>query len=236
MVQTRSWIGVTTLLWLSSAASAASTFGKDKRDDCHTIVDECTNKKIWAECSHSCTIILEQVGSMSKSTNEDFFELEFTTHQGKTFDLEDYQGYVTVFAVVPLMHGMSQYFYDLIDHVQNVYPYTIQTIVMPLKDNAADDVHIVHNQKSKVTLLEETDMFTHQLDYFVSTNRHFAGSKTTGVATDRVTIFIVSTSGLLMEKMISPLLSRLERRIQMFLMELNKDFDEEMKSARSEEM
>jgi hypothetical protein len=221
MVQMRSWIGVTTLLWLSSAhaASAASTFDKDKRDDCRSIVDECTNdKEIWAECSHSCTEYLEQVGTMNKSANpEVFFQQEFTNHEGKRFDLEDYQGYITIIALVPLMHGMSQHFYDLIDHVQKVYPYTIQTIVMPLKDNAAlNDAHIVPRPKSKVTLLEETDMSTHQLDFF----RPMAGSEAMEVATDRVTIFIVSTNGVHMERMISPTLRKLEKRIQLFLKEL----------------
>ena len=246
MIQTRSWIGLTTLLWLSSEASASSTFDKDKRDDCHSIVDRCSiDQNIWAECPHSCTLSLEQQGSMNESTNpESFFELEFTTHQGKTFDLEDYQGYVTIFAVVPLMHGMAQHFYDIFDHVQNVYPYTIQTIVMPLKkDNAAkNDVHIVPNPKtSKVTLLEEIDMSSHQLEYFVSTNRRaIAGSETTAVATDRVTIFLVSTDGVHMEKVISPTLQILERRIQMFLKELNKNFDQESEwnkfKPRSEEI
>jgi hypothetical protein len=243
MVQTRSWIGLTALLWFSSAAAAASTIDEDKRDDCHNVMDKCTtDKDIWAECPQSCTLSLELLGSMNESTNpEGFFELEFTTHQGKTFDLEDYQGYVTIFAVVPLMHGMSQYFYDIFDHVQNIYPYTIQTIVMPLKkDNAANDVHIVPNPKSKVTLLEETDMSTHQLEYFFSKNRAIAGSDTMAVATDRVSVFLVSTDGVHMEKVISPTLRKLERRIQVFLRELNKNFDQEKKrhnyKSQNEEM
>lgn len=249
MVQTRSWIGLTTLLslWLSlpSVASAASTVDiKDKRDDCHTMTDKCTtDKEMWANCPHSCTLSLELIGSMNKSTDaEAFFELEFTTHQGKTFDLEDYQGYVTMFAVVPLMHGMSQHFYDIFEHVQNVFPYTIQTVVMPLKDNTntANDVHIAPNPKSTVTLLEETDMSTNPLKYFVSKLHSIAGAPTMAVATDRVTVFLVSTDGEHVEKVISPTLKKLERRVQMFLKELNKNFDQETKwkkfASQSEEM
>jgi hypothetical protein len=248
MVQSRSWtIGLTALLWLSSsvASSVASTFDKDNRDDCQTIMDKCTtDKDIWAECPHSCALSLEQLGSMNESTDpEGFFELEFTTHQGKTFDLKDYEGYVTMFAVVPLMHGMSQHFYDILDHVQNVYPYTIQTIVMPffMKD-AANDVHIVPNPESKVALLEETDMSTeHPVEYFFSKLRSIAGSETVArLAADRVTIFLVSTDGVHMEKVISPTLRKLEHHIRLFLKELNKNFDQEKKwnkfMPQSEEM
>lgn len=161
---------------------------------------------------------------------ESFYQLEFTTHEGKTFDLEDSQGYVTLFATVPLLPGMSQYYYELIHHVQTIFPYTLETIVLPLHagEDKNNGVHITPHAKSKVVLLKETTVSTSQLDYFLNQIRPIAGSESLDIRVDRVTFFIVSTDGKHVERLISPTMKMLERRVQVFLQELDSNFGREL--------
>jgi hypothetical protein len=232
MIRVRCWAGLLTIFCLAAASSAVprSTFDKDQREDCAQLKQKCTeDENVWLACPHTCTLFLEQQGNMAQAMDpESFHQLEFTTHEGKTFDLDDYQGYVTLFAVVPLLPGMSQYYYELVHHVQTIFPYTLETIVMPLHGEKKNDIHIKPHTQTKVVLLKETTLKTRQLDYFSKQIRPLAGSESLDIRMDRVTFFIVSTDGKHIERLISPTMKVLERRIQVFLQELDSDFGREL--------
>ena len=161
---------------------------------------------------------------------ESFYQLQFKTHEGKTFDLEDYEGFVTLFAAVPLLPGMSQYYYELIHHVQNIFPYTLETIVQPLNAYAEEQngIHIKPHTNTKVVLLKETTVSAGPLDYFLNQIHPIAGSESLDIFMDRVTFFIVSTDGKHIERLISPTMKMLERRLQVFLQELDSNFGREL--------
>jgi hypothetical protein len=233
MIRVRCWAGLLTFFCLAAASSAvpSSTFDKDQREDCAHLKKKCTkDETVWLACPHTCTLLLKQEGNMAQAMDpESFYQLEFTTHEGKTFDLEDYQEYVTLFAVVPLLPGMSQYYYELVHHVQTIFPYILETIVLPLRGERKNHgIHIKPHTKTKVVLLKETTVSTSQLDYFLKQIRPIAGSESLDIRMDRVTFFIVSTDGKHVERLISPTMKMLERRVQVFLQELDSNFGREL--------
>ena len=236
MIRVRCWaccLLVLTFFCLTTAASSAilsSTFDKDQREDCAHLKLKCNkDEHVWLACPHTCTLFLEQEGGMARAVDpESFYQLQFTTHDGKTFDLEDYEGYVTLFAAVPLLPGMSQYYYELIHHVQTIFPYTLETIVQPLHAEKTNSIHIKPHTNTKVVLLKETTESTSQLDYFLTQIRPVAGSESLDIRMDRVTFFIVSTDGRHVERLISPTMKMLERRVQFLLQELEPNFGQEL--------
>ena len=233
MIRVRCWACLLLTFFCSTAASSAvlnSTFDKDQREDCNELKQKCTeDEEVWLACPLTCTIFLLQQGGMAQAIDpESFYQLEFTTHEGKTFDLVDYEGYVTLFAAVPLLPGMSQYYYELIHHVQNIFPYTLETIVQPLHAEEQNGIHIKPHTNTPVVLLKETTVSAGQLDYFLNQIRPIAGSESLDIRMDRVTFFIVSTDGKHIERLISPTMKMLERRVQVFLQELDSNFGQEL--------
>jgi hypothetical protein len=123
---------------------------------------------------------------------------------------------------------MSQYYYELVHHVQTIFPYTLETIVLPLHAEQKNSVHIKPHTKTKVVLLKETSESSSQLDYFLKQIRPIAGSESLDIRMDRVTFYIVSTDGKHVERLISPTMKTLERRVQVFLQELDSNMGREL--------
>lgn len=212
-----------------SSNALGSTFDKDNREECGNLQEQCTKEYMWSDCPLTCSVFLMQQGGISQAVDpESFYQLEFTTHEGRTFDLEDYQGYVTLFATVPLVPGMAQYYYDMVHYIQTIFPYTLETIVQPLgrKSNGARSrgVQITPRTESKVALLKTASLKFDDFDYFKKQIRPVAGSEDLGILMDRVTFFIISTNGKHVERLISPTMKMLSSRVQVFLKELDENF------------
>ena len=156
---------------------------------------------------------------------EQFFDMSVAKKNGgKTLSLEDYEGYVTIYAIIPLIPGMSQFYYEVLEHVQTIYPYTIQTLIEPFQittDGNSDDIniHIKEHEKPKTILLEETPRLT-EVSNYLQNAPPVAGNPDVRFHSDRVTIFLVSADGIFVEKLNSPSMPLLERRIAVFLKQL----------------
>jgi glutathione peroxidase-family protein len=166
---------------------------------------------------------------------DDFYALSVTTAQGKKVPLENYDGYVVLFAVVPLLKdsGMAQYYYELLEHVQSIFKYTIEIVLLPvqvetMEEEAATDIQPHAHDNAKVVLLKKMTGTTKTLDYLLNVPPT-AGSlvshedKNLHLLRDRVTIFIVSSDGKFVERLISPTMAILERRLIVYLSQLDGD-------------
>jgi len=162
-----------------------------------------------------------------------------------TLSLEDYEGYVTVFATVPTSYsGMAYFYLSMLEHIASVYPFTVQILLQPLDERDGDDETCTatpgrwdpatdeeYRKKStngggrRVILLEPTAHSIPILEYVVQAEIT-AGSPSSTLRSDRVTVFIISYDGRFIERLISPTITELERRIAVHLLQLepNSDF------------
>jgi hypothetical protein len=137
------WLFLIPCCWFSTynccfAAAATFQFDKDTNDDCSNITNSCTtNPTTYFACPITCSKRLELVGYMGQANEpDDFYALSVTTSQGKIVPLENYEGYVVLYAVVPLLKdsGMAQYYYELLEHVQStIFKYTIEIVLLPVQ-------------------------------------------------------------------------------------------------------
>jgi hypothetical protein len=154
---------------------------------------------------------------------EDFFRMQVTKQNGNTLELEDFEGYVTLYAVIPLMPGMAQFYYEMLEHVQTIFPYTVETLVAPYITssnvrNNNNDVTITPHKEPKTILLQVEKEPTPVLEYLMNAEI-VAGNDDTDLLMDRVTIFIVTVDGMFIERLTSPTMRLLERRVSVFLMQ-----------------
>jgi hypothetical protein len=215
---------------MDSGGVHAFQYKKDTLDDCSDRDKwECqTSPTLWFQCPTTCSQRLEVEGGMAELREDPqaFFQLTAAQANGKELSLEDYEGYVTVFAVIPATYpGMAKFYYDMLEHIASVYPFTVQFIVLPWQskddpeEGGIDAVFAPHRyKKPKVVLLEEVPAParpTEALDYLLSA-QIVAGNGDKSLKDDRVTIFLVTSDGMFVEKLISPTITLLERRLQFF--------------------
>jgi hypothetical protein len=190
--------------------------------ECQKNVDKCTtDNKMWYKCPITCSKHYEEEGLMAeeRSDPENFYQLHVTESNGQIKSLEDNEGYLTLFAVLPVLPGMAQYYYDAIDHISSVYKYTLVPIILPIsmKNNVENDIQPIQN--SKCMLLksekEETVKSNHNtvLQYLL-TRKPVAGNSQLEFTLDRPTIFLVSHTGMYVERIVAPTMEMLERRIK----------------------
>ena len=155
------------------------------------------------------------------------YSLDVVTAKGSELSLEEYAGYVTIVAIVPLLQGMAQFYYELLEHVQSIYPYTLQILLLPCAvisnepEKKLKAVNIKPRDKPKVVLLKPMIGQSPLVDYFVKKVKIYTGWDDTKVFPDRVTMFIVSANGEFVERAVSPTLHELERRIGVYSMQLD---------------
>jgi hypothetical protein len=221
------WMMTAAALWMSSSSTVqvvAFQYKKDTEDNCADKVDNCTKSdNLWFQCPISCSQNFEKEGSMAEvavdEDPEEFYNLQVTKANGNIMELEDFEGYVTVYAILPLLPGMAQFYYELLEHVQSVYPYTVEMLVLPYRLEEEQDVTIQLHEKPKVTVLQETMRPTNVLD-FIANAPIVAGNEETEFFVDRVTVWLVSVDGRFFERLVSPTVTLLEQRIPVFLKQL----------------
>jgi hypothetical protein len=119
---------------------------KDTRNDCIQRIQECqtsaTDHRFFLQCPMTCATALAQPGGIGRTTKDpdEFFYPKLgvgMTIDGTEIAMEDLvDGYVTLFALIPMLHpdsGMSQYYYELLEHVAALYKYTLQIVVIPIR-------------------------------------------------------------------------------------------------------
>lgn len=116
-----------------------------------------------------------QRSSSGLLNDEAFYELQATDVNGKNINFENYEGYVTVIAALPpkqqgeygmtkwasLKHewllsrvnihslGVSQWYYEMLEHLHEVYPYTMEILVVP-SDNKRLKIQTVRDPKVSI--------------------------------------------------------------------------------------
>ena len=111
----------------------------------------CTaNSTMWYSCPISCAEALHGGrGTMAeeRSDPDQFFALHArripstrgaSNRNDKIISLEDNEGYVTMYAILPMLPGMAEYYYDAIDHIAQVYKYTLVAMILPYYDTTIE--------------------------------------------------------------------------------------------------
>jgi hypothetical protein len=199
--------------------NAAFEFQHDfDAEQCARGVEKCTTTNdMWYKCPISCSKHLEEEGAMAeeRSDPEQFYLLETTNRDGKIISLEDNEGYVTLFAALPLLPGMAPFYYDVIEHIAEVYKYTLVPMIFPItiEGNSASLDSLPHKAHSKTILLENGSSSNSVLQYLL-TRQVVAGNQALELTLDRPTIFLVSHTGMYIEQLPAPTMELLERRIK----------------------
>lgn len=195
----------------------------------------CVNQRqSFQQCALSCSEILHFDSSLGvcRSDRCSFYDMSFPMTKGPDLSMSKMApGKVTVFSFSPLWEGFGQYNYELLEHVRNLYPETIEAILLPI------DVHdytLEHprfelmpygehknymDKKKQVHFLPEVtphEVGGHPFLRFIQSLLHREGAKNFDVYTDRVTTFVVSSDGTLAERLVAPTLETLQAAIEKY--------------------
>jgi hypothetical protein len=208
--------------------TAAFEFQHDfDADECAQGIDKCTTTNdMWYKCPISCSKHFEEEGAMAeeRADPEQFYLLETTKRDGKVLSLEGNEGYVTLFAALPLLPGMAPYYYDAIEHIAAVYKYTLVPMIFPIevKGNSTSLDALPHKDNSKTIVLENGSRSNPILQYLL-TRQIVAGNQAIQFKLDRPTIFLVSHTGMYVEQLPAPTMELLERRIKVHEWAMSKE-------------
>ena len=143
-------------------AEATFTWDKDTVANCEERAEggRCfQDATTFYQCPATCSKEIRDRGLVKKHGEteepESFWELEVKVSDGKKMSFERYEGYVTLVVVLPLMPGMAQYYYDMLEHIHKVYPFTIEIIVIPVRREDHPDLQLTVPEKSKILVLPE---------------------------------------------------------------------------------
>ena len=224
---------ITTLLLMMMMLMMMATNGFEfqhdhDKEECQQNVDKCTtDNKMWYKCPITCSKHYEEEGLMAeeRSDPEQFYQLRVTKSNSNSNDgqtvlpLEDNEGYLTLFAVLPVLPGMAQYYYDAIDHISSVYKYTLVPMILPVtvNNNEQNEIEIQPSQNSKCILLQsekEDTIKSNTVLQYLLTRKPVAGNSQLEFTLDRPTIFLVSHTGMYVERIVAPTMEMMERRIK----------------------
>ena len=226
--------------------SQFAPFDTDIRDDCRDLLEYCQSHiygHVYLQCPGLCTKLLKEEGMIGTAhDNPDaLYEVgTLRTYQDKdssrggtatTVDADRFEGYVLVFAVVPLLPGMAVYYYEMMEHLHGVFEPKVEFVLLPIDHEHGIHLKTRERKNGKVVVLEEHSVFTvtekHPwVKHLTSIKpRTGLGTKEYGdgvtveqrpLQTDRVTIYIVSADGYYVEQLISPSLTNLKERIRIY--------------------
>lgn len=220
-------LGVLSLLLLSLSNShvvTASTY-RFKRDigDCNDLtVEACIQESITIQkCPIACSDLLYEAGSLARASDSEIYQQVVTKQDGKRMTLEEYEGYITLFVVIPLVAN-AQYFYELVEHVHEIFPFTVELLILPYPVTDETDAHygeIIPKPNTKATFLKHEERSDFMI--YLSESEVFGGEDNLkSFSNDRASIYIISSDGQFVERMVAPKLVDLEKRIIVYLQQL----------------
>mmetsp|Transcript_30660 Transcript_30660/g.45383 ORF Transcript_30660/g.45383 Transcript_30660/m.45383 type:complete len:233 (+) Transcript_30660:202-900(+) len=209
------------LLITSASASYQAKFDEDTGENCDTKVDNCySDDETFHECSATCrrhmqANLVKRTEFYGKSTDPDsFYDLEANAKkEHSTLSFERFEGYIVVLAVIPLIPGVAKFYFDLLDHLHEIYPITVEVVVLPVsqfpKPMGPGDSKFSRNVDSKITELwgwipSETNPIIKFLGEGASMNNE-------DFKVDAVTVFTISADALYVQASIFPSLSDLQK-------------------------
>jgi hypothetical protein len=214
------------VLFLLPCLSQANKFDHDSASDCmerakagYCVKDD----KTYAECPVTCADHHRPEnphwGGWEKGEPRPFYQFEFLEATGKTLHFSDFEGQVTIVALVPLLPGLADFHYKLLDHVLVVYQHTFVVSVVVLPMPGQDGIELQHHQHSQVKLLQGVGSEDHALVKYLS------GKIQTGKFDPaQLNVFIVSPEGNHIEMHVSPDMAMYRKYIESQL----KQIDEEL--------
>mmetsp|Transcript_494 Transcript_494/g.1046 ORF Transcript_494/g.1046 Transcript_494/m.1046 type:complete len:283 (+) Transcript_494:63-911(+) len=223
--------------------SQFAPFDTDIRNDCRDLLEYCQSDiygHVYLQCPGLCTKFLEEEGftGNAKDNADALYEAgELRTYQtggrAGTVDSDRFEGYVLVFAVVPLLPGMAVYYYEMMAYLHAVFEFKVEFVLLPVDHDLGIHLKTREKENGKVVVLAEESVHT-----FTETHpwvKHLASIKpVTGrgtkkgfgddgetiiqrqLQTDRVSIYIVSADGYYVEQLIAPTMKKLKERIRLF--------------------
>jgi hypothetical protein len=215
---------------LSSVANALDKgsfdFRRDSREDCADQKDFCrTSESIYFECPRTCSE--DQGGHLAKMKDPDaLYDIRLTTKNGKTLEMEDLEGFVTIFAIMPLYPGMTQFYYEMLEHIRTIYKYTTAAIVLPIyKEETGNHLQILPHEKSDTIILQPTDLSSASeidplLVHLLNGALLEGSMDNLNLNSDKVTIFVISAQGTYTRRMVAPTMLRVQQTTEGFLTEL----------------
>jgi hypothetical protein len=214
------------------SSRAVGHFDKDDRENCHAVLEYCQSDiyaHIFVQCALSCVQYLQQEGDMVGTADdpEDFYSHTIRTITRAVVDTDRFEGYVTVVGFIPLLPGMAAYYYEMMEHLHTVFQPTVQFVAIPMDLDLGLHIRLHERPGPNVLVLEEeTAPDLHPLIKFLTSvkPRNGAGVKDrhgemhqSPLPTDRVTLYIVSADAYYVERMISPTMGELEKKIGVYL-------------------
>lgn len=188
-------------------------FDADTAKDCAERVSECrTSPTTFFECSETCPKSLQPTipPSPGKAFQEDlFYDFTATKANGKTIDFEQFDGYVTLLVVLPMIEGMAQFYYEMAEHLLEVRPYTLTAMILPFQSNVEGqtdpNLQLKLVDKPRTILLETYEGKTfdkHYLVRYLELVEHMA--EVPPLEDDKATLYLVSMDGTFIERRICP--------------------------------
>ena len=212
----------------TTMVSATFQWDQDTLDDCEAraLSGQCTlDDTTFYQCPKTCKKGIESPGDRTQGEVEDghedeLFELSTPLPGNKMLEWDRFEGYVTLVAVIPLLPGMAQYYYDMMEHLHTIWPYTLEIVVFPvrLKEDPENHppVQLKIPDKSKIVVTKElkvADMNTIESNPILEYIEEAINPGSGFLLTDRVTTYIISFNAKFIEKDASPSLDFLERLV-----------------------
>ena len=221
-----SYYAVMLVLVLTTAntllVTATFQWDHDSLDDCRERYEagQCTqDDTTFYQCPLACTVHTQDAGSRTQGETEDpdgMFELSTPLPGGKTLAWDRFEGYVTVAVVIPLLPGMAQYYFDMMEHLHSVYPYTLEIVVFPVRREDHPKVQLKIPDTSKIVVVAELEREGDKIESKSNPVLEYLEEviypgNAGFVFTDRVTTYMISMNAKFIEKDASPTLDYLER-------------------------
>ena len=135
-------------------------------------------------------------------------------YTGKTIELEDLEGLIIVYAVIPLFPGMAQWYYEMVEHVRATRKFTVASIVLPYRQFSEDDniekaetvyKSIAPNKQYGTILLKETDLDTTPaiLEHLMNAKFKQGNWHLQELHLEVVSVYIVASSAVMFQKLSS---------------------------------
>lgn len=181
-------------------------------------------------CAKALEPSAESRASSGTIDDEAFYQLQATDMNGKTIDFENYEGYVTVIAALPKQQGedykwivvvqcynaihvsqnvfdvgfkaVAQFYYEMLQHLHDIYPYTLEILIVPLEKKTEIQPH----KHAKVRLLKDPHP---QVLSLLQSRLH--GNL---AYQDKATLYLVSADGNTVEAFVSTTMPDFQRYLR----------------------
>ena len=147
------------------------------------------------------------------------------TYTGDRVSSDRFEGYVTVICTIPLLPGMMFYYYEMMETLHSKFAPKVEFVIIPI--DHLEGLHFKMRKDPKVVILEEESAIeTHPWVQHLTSIKPRSGAVMkdhrdelvqTDLQTDRINVFIVSSDGYFVERLVVPTMAKLQQRIALYL-------------------